>query len=255
LLQLASEVEGLVEVAGVLKKHPRPDCFVRELPLSVDTKFIEGHKSVLRQWLDVLLPAHTIRADEDHFERRFGLRYAEPQLLVRFLDPVLQAELGFPCDVLSLPLQTLSDLPVREAKIIIVENKVNLLTLPQLPRHIGLGGLGRAISLLRYAQFMARTPVTYWGDLDVEGFEILSSLRSFCPHAKSLWMDHSAIDHWRDLRVAGSGREPAIPAHLTDAERAAFDVCDRENLRIEQERLPQAEVIAAMRLDAGLAAL
>src|SRR5690606_14201987 len=99
-----------------------------------------------------------------------------------------------------------------------VENKVNLLTLPQLPRHIGLGGLGHAISLLRYAKFLARMPVTYWGDLDVEGFEILSSLRSFCPRANSLWMDCSAIDHWHDLKVAGSGRQPVLPSHLTDAE-------------------------------------
>lgn len=194
-----------------------------------------------------------IRADEDHFERRFGLRYAEPQLLVRFLDPVLQTELGFPCDVLSLPLKTLSDMPVQEARIIIVENKVNLLTLPQLRRHIGLGGLGHAISLLRYAQFMARLPVTYWGDLDVEGFEILSNLRSFCPHARSLWMDHSAANLWQNLKVTGSGRQPVRPAHLTDAETAAFDMCRRENLRIEQERLPQAEVIAALRLDAIIA--
>lgn len=248
LIQVATEVEGLLEVAAFLKEHPRPGCFVRELPLSVDTKFIERNKALLRQWLDVLLPAHAIRADEDHFERRFGLCYAEPQLLVRFLDPVLQAELGFPCDVLSLPLQTLSDLPVQNSQVIIVENKVNLLTLPRLARFMGLGGLGRAISLLRYAGFVASMPVTYWGDLDVEGFEILSSLRSFCPHARSLWMDPSAVDRWRDLKVTGSGRQPAVPVHLTDEERAAFDICCRENLRIEQERLPQAEVTAVIRL-------
>lgn len=246
LIRMATEVEGLVEVATFLKEHPRPGCFVRELPLSVETKFIERHKNELRQWLDILLPAHAIRADEEHFERRFGLRYAEPHLLIRFLDPVIQAELGFPCDVLSLPLQTLSNLPVREARVIIVENKVNLLTLPKSTRTIGLGGLGHGVALLRYAEFMAKVPVTYWGDLDVEGFEILSSLRSFCPRAKSLWMDRAAIECWRHLKVEGTGRQPAAPAHLTDEERTAFDVCCRENLRIEQERLPQAAVAAAI---------
>lgn len=196
------------------------------------------------------LDTHAIRADEEHFERRFGLRYAEPQVLVRFLDPVVQTELGFPCEVLSLPLQTLSGLPVRESRIIIVENKVNLLTLPQLPRSIGLGGLGYGITLLRYAEFMAIMPVTYWGDLDVEGFEILSNLRSFCPHAKSLWMDQAAVDRWRHLQIAGSGRQLTTPAHLTDEERTGFEICSRENLRIEQERLPQASVSAAIRLAA-----
>jgi hypothetical protein len=247
LPQIAAEIEGLVEVAAFLKEHPRPGCFVRELPLSVDTKFIERNQKVLRQWLDALLPAHSIRADEEHFERRFGLRYAEPQLLVRFLDSTVQAELGFPCDVLSLPLQTLSELPIQESRIIIVENKVNLLTLPPLSRSIGLGGLGHAISLLRYAGFMARMPVIYWGDMDVEGFEILSGLRSFCPHAKSIWMDRSAVDRWRNLKVAGTGRKPATPPYLTEDEKGAFEVCRDENLRIEQERLPHNAVATGIK--------
>jgi hypothetical protein len=247
LIQLATEVDGLIDAATFLKEHPRPGCFVRELPLSVDTKFIERHKNELRQWLDILLPAHAIRADEEHFERRFGLRYAEPHLLIRFLDPAIQAELGFPCDVLSLPLQTISDLPVKEARVIIVENKINLLTLPRLYRTIGLGSLGHGVALLRYADFITREPVLYWGDLDVEGFEILSALRRFCPHAKSLWMDQAAVERWEKLKVAGTGRQPMTPAHLTEEERAAFDICCRENIRIEQERLPQDAVATAIK--------
>jgi len=249
LTRTATEIEGLVEVVSFIKEHPRPGCFVRELPLSIDTKFIEQHENILRQWLDILLPTYAIRADEEHFERRFGLRYAEPQLLIRFLDSAIQAELGFPCEVLSLPLQTLCELPVRKARIIIVENKVNLLTLPRVSRTIGLGGLGYGISLLRYADFMAGMPVTYWGDLDVEGFEILSNLRKFCPHAKSLWMDQAAIDRWRCFKVGGTGKQTTPPACLTDEERAAFEICSNENLRIEQERLPQSEVSAAIKLD------
>lgn len=246
LSQLASNIAGLIEVATYLKDHPRPNCFVRELPLSVDTKFIEQHKRELRQWLDILLPAHSIRADEDHFERRFGLRYAEPHLLIRFLDPALQAELGFPCEVLSLPLHTLATLQITSAHAIIVENKVNLLTLPQLPRTVALGGLGNAVTLLRYAEFIASLPVTYWGDIDVEAFMILSSLRTFCPHAKSLWMDQDAVKRWQHLKIDGTGRQPTIPAHLTNEERSAFEACCQENIRIEQERLPQTAIIATV---------
>jgi hypothetical protein len=247
LIKLATEVEGLVDVANFLKEHPRPGCFIRELPVAVDTKFVEQHKNELRQWLDILLPAHAIRADEEHFERRFGLRYADPHLLIRFLDPAIQTELGFPCEVLSLPLQTISDLPIKEARVIIVENKVNLLTLPLSSRTIGIGALGHGVALLRYAEFMARVPVIYWGDLDVEGFEILSTLRRFCPHASSLWMDKAAVERWLNLKVAGTGRQPMTPAHLTDDERAAFDICCRENIRIEQERLPQDAVATAIK--------
>ena len=38
------------------------------------TKFVERHRRILREWLDIVLPPETIRADEEHFERRFGLR-------------------------------------------------------------------------------------------------------------------------------------------------------------------------------------
>lgn len=85
----------------------------RELPIPVDTKFIERHQGLLRRWFDIVLPPHAIRADEDHFERRYGLRYVEPHLLVRLLDSELKRELAFPCSEFSLPLSTLADLPVR----------------------------------------------------------------------------------------------------------------------------------------------
>ncbi len=181
IIALLDELPGLIAVVNYFKKNPRPNRFVRELPLSVDTKFIEQHKGVLRQWLDRILPAHTIRADEEHFERRFGLRYAEPDLFVRFLDPVLQDELGFPCSALSLPLSTLISLEVADARIVIVENRVNLLTLPSTSRCIGLGGLGRGVTLLRYLPWLTRAPIIYWGDIDVDGFEILSIVRTLFP--------------------------------------------------------------------------
>jgi Uncharacterized protein conserved in bacteria C-term(DUF2220) len=53
-------------------------------------------------------------------------------------------------------------------------------------RSIGLGALGRAVSEMRAVPWLATTPITYWGDLDVEGFQILSALRAAFPHTRSL---------------------------------------------------------------------
>jgi len=117
------------------------------LPLPVDTKFIERHKPMLHQWLDIVLPPQAVRSYEAQFERRFGLRYAESHIRVRFLDPALQEELQFPWSELSLPPSALGQLPVSEARVLIVENKVNLLTLPKPPRTIALGGLGTHAAL------------------------------------------------------------------------------------------------------------
>ncbi|MEI8196648.1 MAG: DUF3322 domain-containing protein, partial [Phycisphaerae bacterium] len=240
LTELAPEVSGLLEVVEVLQRSPRPGCFARELPVAVDTKFVERHQNVLRQWLDQVLPPHAIRADEEHFERRYGLRYAEPHLLVRFLDSETQQRLGFPCDVLSLPLHTLGTLQPGTVPVLIVENKVNLLTVPRGRYAAVVGGLGDGVSLLRYVPWLATAYVTYWGDLDVEGLEILSALRMMFPQAQSVFMDETAVATWRHLAVAGTGRAPAVPPHLTQGEKSAFLLCAAHNLRSEQERIPQA---------------
>lgn len=245
LTELAPDVDSLLEVVDVLQRTPRPGCFARELPVSVDTKFIERREKVLRQWLDQILPPHAIRADEEHFERRYGLRYAEPHLLVRFLDPMAQKRLGFPCDVLSLPLHTLGTWQINGLAVIIVENKVNLLTVPPGNYSIALGGLGNAVSLFRYMPWLKTANITYWGDLDVEGFAILSNLRMMFPQARSVFMDDAAVKTWRHLAVHGTRRAPAVPAYLTECERRAFAACAEHNLRIEQERIPQMAVVAA----------
>lgn len=243
LIKAAPDLEGLLHVLQFFHDNPRPNRFARELPLPVDTKFIERYQGILRGWFDIVLPPHTIRADEEHFERRYGLRYAEPHLLVRLLDPNLEQDLGYPCSELSLPLHTLGAMPVRADLAVIVENKVNLLTLPSIPRGIGLGGLGDGAVLLRYLSWLNHMPIVYWGDLDTEGFEILSSLRAVFPHARSFLMDFDTLNRWRHLAVSGTGRKPGIPPHLTEGEQEACLCCRDENLRLEQERIPQDEVL------------
>lgn len=250
---IASDLSGLVEVVRYFVDHPRPNVYARELPLNVDTKFIERHASLLRDWLDLVLPPHTIRADEKKFEHRYGLRSADPHLLVRLLDPQLGPELGFPCPEFSLPLDTLATLPVRADLVLIVENKVNLLTLPPVKRGLGLGALGDAATRLRHIPWLGRIPIVYWGDVDVEGLEILSSLRALFPQTRSLLMDVATLDRWPHLIVPGSGyvstRE--TPAHLAESEQAAFARCRDGNLRLEQERIPQGAVNPALTIIAN----
>lgn len=246
LLAIEPELPQLLEVLDAFSERPRPGCFARELSISSDSKFIERHQPLLRQWLDRVLPADAIRADETHFERRYGLRYAEPHLFVRFLDPAIQWEAGFPCEVVSVPLHTLEGWHLERINVLIVENKVNLLTAPPLDRTLGLGALGKAVSLLRYLPWLAQAPITYWGDLDVEGLTILSDLRALYPHTQSLFMDRQSLDAWRHLAVEGTRQTPDVPAHLTPGEADAYRVCREHNLRIEQERIPQAAVHEAL---------
>ena len=129
--------------------------------------------------------------------------------------------------------------------------KVNLLTLPPMPVAIAIGGQGNGIVDLTYVPWLANCAAWYWGDLEVEGFEILSRLRIRFPQTRSFLMGDSTLEPLKDsLTVPGSKRQPPVLPLLTDVEMAAFSLCVADNLRIEQERIPQAAVIDAIsRLD------
>lgn len=255
LIEVSDDLDDLLEVVHCLLANPRPQVFARELPIQTDTKFVARHQRILRAWLDLVLPPHSIRADEDHFERRFGLRYVEPHLFLRFLDPTIQLEVGMPCEVLSVPLETLAAWPVRDAVIVMVENRVNLMTLPSVKRGIALGGLGMGAVVFRYLSWLATNALIYWGDMDVEGFEILSRLRTLFPHARSALMDAATLERCRDLAGSGTGRDQATstPPLLTPSEASVFGWCLSVNGRIEQERIPQREI--RLELDKTLALL
>jgi len=240
LVEAASDLEGLLLVVDYFMVNPRPDRFARELPLPVDTKFIERNHRILRWWLDLVLPPHAIRADEEHFDRRFGLRYSEPLILVRFLDEAVQQRADSPWNECAIPLHSLAARSFAAKRVLIVENKVNLLTLPRISESIAMGGLGNGVTDLRYVTWLSQVPLWYWGDLDVDGFEILSRLRVVLPHVKSLLMDEDVLQEMRStIGTIGNGRTGAVLPNLTPTEVAAFEACSRENFRIEQERLPQ----------------
>lgn len=243
----ATEIDGLLHVVDYLVAHPRPGVFARELPLNVDTKFIERNERILQSWLDLVLPPHEIRADEEHFHRRFGFRYSDSHLLIRFLDPQIQQESGCPWSECCVPLHAIASQPIVADRILIVENKVNLLTLPPLPRTLALGGVGNSVTDLRYANWLPSVEIWYWGDIDVDGFTILSRLRTMFTNVRSLFMDLQTVAEWRkSIATAGNGRGGQTPVNLTSNEAAAFQQCAKENLRIEQERFPHIYVCATL---------
>jgi hypothetical protein len=245
-IECAGELECLLHVIRYFRDHPRPNRFARELPIPVDTKFIERHERVLRQWLDIALPPTAILAGETHFARRYGLQFAEPHWLIRFLDPGLQTESGFPCCEFSIPLTMLARLRFSDVNVFIVENKVNLLTLPPMLNTLALGGVGRAATELRQVDWLRNVPITYWGDVDVEGLKILSAWRVIFPQTQSLFMDDDSLERFGAPRRPCPETASDIPPHLTDAEQCAFVRCCNEGRWLEQERIPQCDVLAAI---------
>lgn len=240
------DIDGLLAVTQYFLSHPQPDCFARELPVPVDTKFIERNETILRTWLDILLPPAAIDVNEKKFARRFGLRDGELHYLVRLLDSSLGGEIGLPFDELSLPLRHLSSLPVADVTVIIVENKVNLLTLPHRERTVAMGGVGNGVIQLAKLPWLASSPILYRGDIDVDGFRILSTLRNRFSQVASMFMSLDILERFSEFIVPYRSPSHNSPVNLTEAEQQAFDRCLAEGLRLEQEHLPSEFVNAAM---------
>lgn len=239
LHSLAGSITDLIAVTQYFIANPWPDCYARQIPVPVDTKFVERHWATLRQWLDRVLPSSAMDVNETKFARRFGLRDGQAHRAVRVLDPQLVTELGLPFDELLLPLRSTAALPVTDATVVIVENDLNLLTLPPIARGVGIRGEGNAVNRLEQLRWLGANRVLYWGDIDVDGFVILSRLRNLFPHVESVLMDKSTLHEHERFIIEGNNSSASQPTNLTPAEADAFRYCREHNRRLEQERILQ----------------
>lgn len=237
----------LLQVCAYFLAHPRPGLYLRQLPIAVHTKFIEENSAILRQLLDLLLPAEAIQPEESSFERRFYLRYDEPLLRLRLLDPALQLALQWPSSDLSLPFSQATGLSLAGKRVIITENKMNFLTLPLLPDTVALWGQGFQVHALRSVTWLHHCTIQYWGDLDVQGFQILAQVRALFPQTQALLMDRATFDAFAGFVVPGTPTPHTAPTQLTPAERELYDHLVANSLRLEQERIHQAYVCQLLR--------
>ena len=210
VVENASFWSDLLKVLRYFVANPCPRLYIRELPIEVHTKFIERNKGVLRELLDIVIVEH-VCSDEKVFEKRFGLRYDESWVRIRVLEV---------------------------QKVFVVENKINFLTFPKLAGSLLIWGHGFTIGILKSVPFMRHASLYYWGDIDAQGFEILSQFRSYFPQTQSLLMDRTTFDTYFE-GDKGTPSNVSKPLHLTPAEAALYDHVKFHNLRLEQEKIPQ----------------
>lgn len=236
---------GLLEVCCYFQAHPRPNLYARELPLSVDTKFVENHEAILTRLLATILPVDAMR-EADRFEYRFGLQFDEPRIRFRLLDEKLKADLGILFDDLSVPVSQFSALGWRGLNTIIVENIKTFLTLPAVSHAVGIWGAGNAAALLHDVPWLADCGMLYWGDLDVQGFEILAPLRAAFPKTRSVMMDEATLLQFKECCGPGVVTKTEPKPLLTATESATYARVRTSNRRLEQERIPHAFAVAAI---------
>jgi hypothetical protein len=249
LSKLESRVDGLISVVQYLREHPQPGVFARELPLATETKFVENNRGVLDQWLSTV-SGISINHGESKFYAKYGFRDDSQHHTLKILDSTLLDRFGLKFREFSLPRGELVGCDFNDINLLIVENRVNLLTLPSLPSTIGLEGHGKAVTRYQDLSWLRNCRVLYWGDIDVEGFRILASLRSSLNgiSIKSLMMDVETLDQFCD---PSDHHPPTITSIasglLTTEERLVFDYCRDHSRWLEQEKIPHRYVVDYLR--------
>lgn len=247
VIEFGTNWKGMLDVCEYFLLHPRPGLYTRQLPIPVHTKFIAENRQVLASMLDFILPAEA-KAKGASFEERFGLKPLEPTIRFRALDPAVRVLLGFSHEEMALPLGLFCALKASGLNILITENLMNLECLPLVRQGLAIWGQGNAAELLHRVSWLGDCSVRYWGDIDEHGFHILARLRSRFPGVRSFMMDLATFERFRHW--AGFGEKAGkSPSNLTPEEAAAFALVERENLRLEQEKLPPEYSEALLRTE------
>jgi hypothetical protein len=250
VIDYSSRWDDLLTVCDYFVKHPRPNMYIRELPIPVYTKFIEQHSRILRDLLNTLLPADAVTTEATDFSQRFGLKSPPPTIRLRLLEEQLDWQYGLRLDDLTLPVDQLAHLladHIRPKTVIIAENLMNFLTLPTYPASVGLFGRGFAVQLLADVAWLSECRIIYWGDLDGYGFQILSDLRKWFPHVRSVMMDQQTLDDHAEYVVEGKQVHVDRFDGLTEDETTVARHVLEHNLRLEQERIPQPYALVRLK--------
>lgn len=233
------EWESILKVCRYFKQNPKPNLYIRELPIKVHTKFIERNQSLIKELLNILISEH-INSEEKEFEKRFNLKFAEPQIRFKVLDRAIAEKFFSGVDDIAVPISQFETLNLPIKRVLVVENKTTLytaLTLPNMNGSIAIFGSGYSVYNLKKVHWLGYRELLYWGDIDVQGFEILSQFRNYFEQTKSVLMDFDTFEKFFENDL-GTQTNISTTLHLTENEKNLYDILKANNWRLEQEKIP-----------------
>ena len=235
---------NLVSVCQWFIHHFEPDkYYIRELPIAVHTKFIEENKTILRLLLDELVP-NVLVLSESHFDKRYGLKYDQPLIRFRSLDNDCWEISRY--DDVTVPIHQFASHPINCSKVFIIENKMNFLTFPEVSLSIAIWGKGFAIESLKDVAWLQNKEIYYWSDLDVQGFQMLSQLRSYFQETQSFLMEMEVVEKYGKFIVPGTIPKAESLTRLSNREWEVYEFLVKNNYRLEQERIHQSFVLTKL---------
>lgn len=224
-----------LKVCKYFLETPKPNLYIRQLPIKIDTKYIIENKSLITTLLNFLIP-HDINKAEKDFEKRFNLLSKEQLIRIRFLDES------------KSPLQNITDISFTERElkhynftvgnVLIAENLMNFLTLPYLKNTIAIwSGGGFNVSYLKNIEWLKDKQFYYWGDIDSQGFQILNQCRNYFSNTVAVMMDENTLNSFE----SGEGKLATNQnlQQLTECELKLYNYLRENNIRLEQEKITQ----------------
>lgn len=244
-LQLSAQWPRLLAVVAWLVEHPRPGIYLRQVDLpGVHSKFIEAHRGVLTELLDLALPVAAVdtgKAGVGQFSARYGFLEKPTRIRFRVLDPTIRVVSGSASPDVTLDAESFSRLELAVKRVFITENETNFLAFPQVGNAIVIFGAGYGWDALARSHWLKHCAIHYWGDIDTHGFGILDQLRGHFEHVASFLMDRETLA--AHAAVWGQEDKPLLAdlPHLTAQERELYDDLRdnriRAGLRLEQEHV------------------
>ena len=233
----------LLDVVGWLEDHPRPRVYLRQIDVpGVHSKFVEAHRGVLGELLDLALSPDFGRCGCAGRRSRFrpALRVSgEARRVLRFRGACMPAHAQCCLRTGEAACRLLQDVHPRRGKsfaaldvgvshVFITENEINFLAFPRVQEGMVIFGAGYG-----FVDF-ARPGATGSGRCRLRllgayprPFAILDALRARFGHAESFLMDRSTLLAFevacgciRGQLAAGVDRElPRLTAHRAHALR------------------------------------
>lgn len=192
----------MIKICKYFLDNSRPYLYIRQLPVDVHKKFIEDNSYLLQSLLDFLIPLHIRNAGRRKFAERYYLKHDEPLISIRVLDK--SPAIGNGILYASIRLSDFEKIEWACTNVLVAENKINFLTLPDLPACIAIwSGVGFKVSYLKNVQWLKNKVSITGVDIDEHSFQILHQVRSYFPQTKNIMMDAGTFEKFQDL--AGEG--------------------------------------------------
>ncbi|MCF8341981.1 MAG: hypothetical protein K9I82_13465 [Chitinophagaceae bacterium] len=239
ILALELSWKGICDVVDYFLQNDVSNYYLRSLPVPVHTKFIGLHESTILSMLKHLSPER-FPFEVKSLEEALGLKSKQYLFTVRWLDINLAKSYNIDLEVMGITLSGLQQLDNNVKEIWLVENETNLYLVPNRKNALIIFSRGYAVNLLKSIPLFENVKLFYWGDLDIDGFNILHDFKKMYNHVKSVLMDIETVEYHQaeKIKIEPLSKNRILPL-LNENELKAFEHLAENKWRIEQEKLNQ----------------